>query len=136
MGCCKSNLNNYNYKNTNKFIPKITKGKVIKVYDGDTITVASKYYNDVYKFVIRLNRIDTPEIRTKNNNEKERALFVRDKLREKIMNKIIKIEVIKLEKYGRLLCEIYYNNENLSNWLLDNEYAKEYYGGKKTSFIL
>ena len=63
MGCCTSNLNNYNYKNTKKFIPKITKGKVIKVYDGDTITVASKYYNDVYKFVIRLTVQDT-EIET------------------------------------------------------------------------
>lgn len=134
MGCNKSKLNNYNYKNTKPFIPNINIGKVIKVYDGDTITVASKLHNNVYKFVIRLNRIDTPELRTKNMKEKERGIFVRDKLREKIMDKIIKIKVIKKEKYGRLLCEIYINNENINDWILNNNYGVEYYGGKKVVY--
>ena len=35
-------LENVCYKDTIPFIPPITSGKVIKVYDGDTITIASK----------------------------------------------------------------------------------------------
>ena len=31
-----------NWKDTIPFIPPITKGKVIKVYDGDTITIACR----------------------------------------------------------------------------------------------
>ena len=35
-------LQNITYKDTIPFLVPITEGKVIKVYDGDTITVASK----------------------------------------------------------------------------------------------
>ena len=42
--------------------------KCIKVYDGDTITVAfiPKGLKDFYKYTIRLNGIDSPEIKSKN----------------------------------------------------------------------
>ena len=35
-------LDTIDYKDTIPFIPPITTGKVIKVYDGDTLTLASK----------------------------------------------------------------------------------------------
>ena len=34
-------LEEVNYEDTIPFIPPITHGKVIKVYDGDTITIAA-----------------------------------------------------------------------------------------------
>ena len=48
-----------------EFEPDIQCGKVIKVYDGDTIAIASKPYDKhpVYKFLVRLNGIEAPEIR-------------------------------------------------------------------------
>ena len=52
-----------------------------------------------YKFTIRIHGIDTPEIRSKNLKEKEFAKMVRDKLQEKILNKIIKIKIHKKDKY-------------------------------------
>ena len=51
------------------FVPPITDGIVIKVYDGDTITLAQKlpYENSpLFRFAIRLNGIDSPEIKTKH----------------------------------------------------------------------
>lgn len=33
------------YENTEKYIPPIKKGRVIKIYDGDTITIAAKLPN-------------------------------------------------------------------------------------------
>ena len=54
-------------KKLHEFIAPINSGRVIKVYDGDTITVASKIpglkKSPIYKFSIRLNGIDCPEMR-------------------------------------------------------------------------
>ena len=59
------------FNELSNFYPNIKKGRVIKVYDGDSITVAARIpelKNDtIYKFSIRLNRIDTPELRTNNS---------------------------------------------------------------------
>ena len=61
-------------------------------------------------------------------DEKEVGLKVRDILREKILNKNIILESIdnKKGKYGRWLCNIHYENINLNQWLIDNNYAKKY----------
>ena len=111
---------------------------MIKVYDGDSITIAARIENisnsEIYKFNLRLNRIDTPELRTKNEKEKEYGIKIRDKLREKILNKIIKVNFSGLDKYGRYLAEIYYEKENVNDWLLINNYALMYNGGKKIEF--
>ena len=58
-----SYLDNIDYNMTTPFIPPIIYGKV---YDGDTITITAKlpYKNSqVYHFSIRLNGIDSPEIK-------------------------------------------------------------------------
>jgi endonuclease YncB( thermonuclease family) len=87
--CCK----NINWENTKPFVPNIKKAKVIKVYDGDTITIASKIncmdYN-YYRFSVRLANIDCPEIRTSNEIEKEYAIKVKNKLEELILNQYIR----------------------------------------------
>lgn len=114
--------------------------KCISVYDGDTITVAFKPFEelDFYKFHIRLSEIDTPEIKTKIVKEKELATKVRDFLRDLILDKIIKIKCGEFDKYGRLLAYVYLKNcdnmipENSINYLLvKKNYAKMYDGGKK-----
>lgn len=118
-------------------------GTVIDVYDGDTVTVIFKCNlfknNACYKWKCRLLRVDTPEIRTKNAEEKERGLFVRDKLRELILNQEVIIECGKFDKYGRLLVEIIIQENkkhiNVSDWLLEHNYAYIYNGGTKTVFV-
>ena len=128
---------NLDYKTLPHFIPPINSGRVVKVYDGDTITVASKINglkkSPIYKFQIRLNGIDTPEIKTKNQEEKEIALKIRDILSDKILGKDIVLKNIQTEKYGRLLCEIYLNKIHINQWLIDQKYAVPYKGGKKNS---
>ena len=46
-------------------------GKVVSVYDGDTIKVVFLLGNKLYKWNCRLDRVDTPELRTRNDLEKE-----------------------------------------------------------------
>ena len=126
------------FKDLSNFYPDIKKGRVIKVYDGDSITVAARIpflKNDtLYRFSIRLNRIDTPELKTSNLIEKEYAIKIREKLSEKIMNKMVNINILKTDKYGRYLAEVSYKKLNINNWLINNGYAVNYDGGTKNIF--
>jgi micrococcal nuclease len=127
----KYRLRKLNLNNTEKFKPNIRLAKVIKVYDGDTVTIGTIMNNNNYQFQVRLNRLDTPELKTKNEIEKKAGLFVRDKLIEKILYQVITINIIEYDKYGRLLAEIYLNDENINDWLLNNKYAVPYDGKTK-----
>lgn len=116
------------------FVPPITDGIVIKVYDGDTITIAQKlpYENSpLFRFAIRLNGIDSPEIKTKHESEKKYAERSRDALHQLIFEKTVTLKNISLEKYGRILADLYYNDIHVNKWLLDNKYAIPYDGTKK-----
>lgn len=125
------------YEDTTPFIPPITSGLVIKVYDGDTITIASKLpYHDspLYRFSVRLNGIDTPEIKSKNEEEKKLAKLAKDTLSSQILNKVITLKNIQLEKYGRILADVIIDNKNMSEFMLEKKLAVKYDGGTKGSF--
>ena len=124
------------YKDTICFVPPITHGKVIKVYDGDTITICARFYegSPLYRFSIRLRGIDSPEIRGKSEKEKEMGIKSRDALHILIYGKIITLRNLNTEKYGRVLADIYLEDLHINQWLLDNHYAIPYDGGKKMPF--
>ena len=129
-------LENIEYKNTTIFIPQIEYGKVIKVYDGDTITIAAKldFHTEsapVYRFSVRLNGIDTPEMKGGSVHEKELAIIARDALSAKVMGKIVNLRNTTLEKYGRLLSDVFLEDENINEWMISQKYAVAYDGGKK-----
>ena len=114
-------------------------GKVVDVYDGDTVKIvfplSDKEPERLYRWNCRLINVDTPEIRTKNLKEKEYAKLVRDKLKEKILQNIVTVDCKDFDKYGRLLVEIFYEDTNINQWLIDNQYAKQYDGGKKSKWF-
>jgi endonuclease YncB( thermonuclease family) len=115
-------------------------GKIVDVYDGDTVKIVLNLPINAqyFRWNCRLSGINTPEIRTKNLKEKEFGLLVRDKLKERIENKILLIKCGEFDKYGRLLVEIYENNGQLfsiNNWLIENNYAKPYDGGTKEEWF-
>lgn len=111
-----------------------TEAKVASVYDGDSIRVIFPLNGQLYKWNSRLYGIDTPEIRTRCLKEKEFGLKVRDILREKILRQVIKIKCYELDKYGRLLIDVYLEDTHINNWLIENSYAFKYDGGKKKSW--
>lgn len=127
-------LENITYNNATQFCVPITCGKVIKVYDGDTITIASKLpYSDspIYKFQVRLNGIDTPEIKGKTENEKNQAKKSKEALTNLIFGKVVELKNVSNEKYGRILADVYLKDLNVNNWMIENNYAIKYDGGKK-----
>jgi len=122
------------WKDTVPFVFPITGSQVIKVYDGDTITIASKLPYDaspLYRLSVRLNGIDTPEIRGKTADEKQAARDARDALAALIMNKQIRLENVESEKYCRILADVYLGDLHINKWLIDERYAVAYDGGTK-----
>ena len=123
------------WKDTVAFVPPITEGHVIKVYDGDTITIASTLpivNSPLYRFSVRLSGIDSAEIKSKNINEKDHAKKVRDILSELILHKTVTLKNISTEKYGRILADVYLDELCINKWMLSEGYAVEYNGGTKT----
>ena len=83
-------------------ISETIRGKVVSVYDGDTITVLSG--NTQHK--IRLEGIDTPESKQPFGNKAKRAMS------EMVFGKQVKVVWQKKDRYGRTLGHVYVNG----NW--------------------
>jgi endonuclease YncB( thermonuclease family) len=130
-----NNLQDAIWDNTAPFVPPVTRGKVIKVYDGDTITIAAKLpykSSEIYRFSVRLRGIDSPEINSKSPVEKELAINSKIYLSNVILGQMVELKNISTEKYGRILADVYIDNVNVNKWMLENKLAVPYNGGKKT----
>jgi micrococcal nuclease len=105
----------------------------VRVYDGDTITIASQHISTGkwIKYQLRINAIDCPELRTKNQNEKYTAEIARDLTSSLVLGKRIYLKNIEKEKYGRVLAEVYVNTLNIGEELVKNRLAVPYNGGTK-----
>jgi len=158
-----SNLENYNINNVTKFSLNnlFIETRVIEIYDGDTCTCILPVYNHFFKFNIRLADIDTCELKSKSNNNKNLALEARKRLcslisddfvdidlnisKKDLISKlnskcyIIKIKCGDFDKYGRLLGWLYNNDattetplqQSFNHILLDEKLAYKYEGKTK-----
>jgi endonuclease YncB( thermonuclease family) len=111
--------------------------RVISVYDGDTFRVDIDSLPPVVgkNLPIRLNGVDTPEIRGKCKYEKDLALEARDFVRNKLANaKEIKLTKLQRGKYFRVVADVYVDGVSLEQELLENKLAYKYTGGKKSSW--
>jgi micrococcal nuclease len=112
--------------------------KVIKVVDGDTIDADIDLGFDISLTKrVRLSGVDTPESRTTDLKEKALGLEVKEWLKHKLEGAkdiLIKTELPdSTEKYGRILGNLYINNEALSlnQQMIDEGYCWVYDGGTK-----
>lgn len=108
--------------------------QVVKVVDGDTIDVIIDVGFDILrKERVRINRVDTPEVSSKDELERKLANEAKQFITEWFKSQSsIYIKTTKDDKYGRILGEIFNNdNEYLNTILIDRGYAWEYFGGTK-----
>lgn len=125
------------------YIPEIKYARVISVYDGDTITVGHKsvsntccccpciFRSKIFKYKVRLNGIDSPELRSNHVDEKAVAYMAKKHLTSVISGKVVKLKVVGYDKYGRVLADVSYNSLNISEHMIDVGLAVEYDGKKK-----
>lgn len=124
-----------------KWIPKMNFGKVVKVYDGDTIHVIARPLNgdgNIYKFSVRLKDVDTPEIGNvlhATEQDLEKALKAKHFLSNMILNKVVRLSNIEIDKYGRVLANISIQGKDISKTLVEEKLGYVYHGGKKKKEI-
>lgn len=101
--------------------------KLVRLVDSDTFVMDIDVGFDIHtEKTVRLARLDAPEKKTpegkKAINEVSTILNVA---------KLITIKSIKWEKYGRCLAEVWCDGKNLNDYLLNNNLAVPYSGGKR-----
>ena len=107
----------------------------IRNYDGDTITFNLPGLHPIIgeKISVRVNGIDTPEIKGKCEKEKYDA----QQAKEMVANILKDAEQIVLKnmkrgKYFRIAADVIVDGENLADMLIEVGMAVKYDGGKKT----
>jgi len=114
--------------------------KVIRAVDGDTIEIQVDFLPSELgtKLYVRVWGIDTPEkgFRAQSEHEKQLGLKASEFTKNAIANaKEIKINLIMWDKFGgRVLGDILIDGNSLRQLLLDNHFAREYFGDKKKSW--
>ena len=109
-----------------------------RVIDGDTIAILkNKPDLSNLPISIRIQNIDTPEIKGKCDAEKAKAkeakLFVQ-KLINDPKNKIA-YTIARWDKYGgRVLGDVFVNGKSLSELMIAKGLAREYHGEAKSSW--
>ncbi len=108
--------------------------KYLQNYDGDTITFNVPNVHPLLgeKISVRVNGLDTPEVKTKDECEKQSARIARNLVESKLKNaKRIDLLKIDRDKYFRILADVQVDNTDLKAILLRNGLAYEYHGGTK-----
>ena len=153
----KHDFSKYNIK-TDQFTLNgmCTTGRLVDIIDGDSLSIILPVFENYYRYNVRINGIDTCELKSKNEANKKLALQARSCLLKlitkndypitltrseikQILNEnifIVYLECLDFDKYGRLLAEIYtIKNDTLdvsfSQHLLDNNLAYKYTGQTK-----
>ena len=106
---------------------------VIRVYDGDTITVQARPWIGVALTVsVRVDGIDTPEIRGKCDEEKALAQQAKAWTQRLIADQPVKLWRIKRGKYaGRVVARVQTVNGDLATQLVAHDMARLYDGGAR-----
>ncbi len=108
--------------------------EVTSIYDGDTFRANIKAYPDIigYRIGVRVNGIDTPEMRGKCDQEKQLARqakkFTVSQLRGA---KKVELRNMKRGKYFRIVADVYVDDKNLAEMLIEQGLAVTYDGGHK-----
>lgn len=123
-------------------LPALAKGsfgdvevsRVVSVYDGDTFRVDIDHWPALVgeNAPIRVNRVDTPEIRGKCPYEKTLAKAAKIFTQAQLAGaKLIELRNIQRGKYFRIIADVYIDNVSLAQLLIDANLARPYQGGKR-----
>lgn len=114
--------------------------KVLRVVDGDTVEFEAAFLPDPLpkKLSIRVWGVDTPEksFRAKCDSEKARGEEATKFTKDLVAHaKTLQISIYEWDKFGgRVLGDVIIDGNSLTKMLIDNGYAREYYGDAKKSW--
>jgi micrococcal nuclease len=108
----------------------------INNYDGDTITFNLQKLHPIIgkKISIRVNGIDTPEIRGRCDKEKYNAVRARDMVVDILKNADqINLKNMMRGKYFRIAADVFVDGQSLADKLIEAGMAVKYAGGGKNT---
>lgn len=111
---------------------------VTKVIDGDTIDcIVDLGFSVFSKIRFRLYGIDTPEKNSKILEVRELAIKATEFVKTAVENKIVTIQSVEKDKYGRWLGIVHIdsNQATLNEQLVTLNLAKQYFGESKSSLL-
>lgn len=112
---------------------------VKRVIDGDTIVMQEKFFpSEIGNIYVRLKGIDTPEKGrfAKCDQEKLMSMAATAFLTKHVYagTKVV-VKNVEKDKYGgRVVADVYVDQENLGDIMIREGFAKPYDGGKKDSW--
>jgi endonuclease YncB( thermonuclease family) len=112
----------YEHHALNSKSTKIITGKVIRVTDGDTITMQTY----AGKEKIRFAQIDAPETSHFGSKSQPYGKEAGQYLRKLVMNQTARVEVETIDQYGRNVGTVYVNGTNINFELVKNGFAWVY----------
>lgn len=96
--------------------------KVIRVIDGDTfVGLVDRGFKDYSEKIIRLGRINAPEVRGAN---KELGIPAKDFLEDALKDKEVIIESTSLDSFGRAIAEVWVEDTNVNDLLVEKKLAE------------
>ena len=111
--------------------------EITSIYDGDTFRANIKGFPAVIgeHMSIRINGIDTPELRGKCDKEKQLARLAKQFTvgRLRAANSVV-LKNIKRGKYFRLIADVYLDGVNLGDQLIKQGHAVKYKGNTKQTW--
>lgn len=136
--------------------------RMVAAHDGDTCRVVFRVDDHSYKqFILRLEGIDTPEVNSKDPEEKKAAFAAKSRMLslvapgvfdermsysdkqvvEKLEHQVVLVHVLTghYDKYGRLLARMYKTpysstDKSVNEILVTEGYAHSYDGGHKSAW--
>lgn len=123
--------------------------KIVKVYDGDSMTVTWRQDGHLVFANCRLYGVDTPELRSADASKVEQAVACRDRVAALVLNQMMLVDSVGrtgLDKYGRPLVRLRARSGwssrllvrelqggDLSAWMLRSDLpgCNPYFGGAK-----
>lgn len=110
-------------------------GRVVNVYDGDTLTVLCSLAGELWKCNVRVKGVDCPEMRGRGADEKAAATAVRDVVRRRCNGEVCGLKTHGMDKYGRIIAEISMPcGDDLATFLLRHGLARAYAGDTRHPF--
>jgi micrococcal nuclease len=114
--------------------------KILRVTDGDTVVIPATYLPSPLKkeMAVRIYGVDTPEkgFRAKCEKENTKGLEASTYTKKLVASaKVHQVVIMSWDKYGgRILGDILLDGISLRKSLIDNGYAREYFGEAKQSW--
>jgi endonuclease YncB( thermonuclease family) len=119
--------------------------KIVDIYDGDSFKACFYYNGCLTKFICRCYGYDCPEMHPKKDspNRSQEKIWAHIAKRAFINvikpdQRLVHLKIGDFDKYGRLLATIFVDDLDISvnQYMIDNGYAKAYYGQRKEKFIV